>query len=100
MGGLNTAWMLSNLQLPRSLQYVSRDDTKRIIHTYARKIGNLPVLMSKTLAIWNSLKRVNQERYSKAIIESDSRITIHAVNGKSKPPMRIYSLSEDIIMLA
>lgn len=40
------------------------------------------------------------ERYSKSIIKSDSIIIIQVINGKSKHPMPILNLTEDIIILA
>lgn len=72
------------------ISYVSRDTTGRFIHKNERKIENQPILVriliAETLAIRNTLTRVIQEKYPKAIIKNDSLIAIQAINGKPKPP--------------
>lgn len=55
--------------------------------------------MTETLTIQNVQKQVIQERYSNVIMESDSFITIQAINGKFKPSIQICNLIEDITML-
>lgn len=68
------------------INYMRRDNIWRIIHTDGRKIENIPVLVTKTLTIRNAMQIVIQEKYLNGIIESDSLITIQAINGNSKPP--------------
>lgn len=40
-----------------------------------------------------------QKKYYWIIIENDSLVAIQAINEKFKPPMQIYNLVDDIIML-
>lgn len=58
---------------------------------------SLPILVLESLTI---RKMVIQEKLSNVIIESDSFITIQAINGEIRPPSQICNMVEDIIILA
>lgn len=63
-------------------------------------IRDLPILLAKTLAIWEALKHAVQEKHSRVIIESDSLTAIKPINGNSIPLILICNLVEDIKCLA
>lgn len=65
-----------------------------------KDIGDILVLIPKTLAIRNVLMEAINSNFSKVIIESDSIIAIQAIKGESIPPKDISNQVYDIIMLA
>lgn len=60
----------------------------------------MPILVVEVLAIRTALKHAIQGKNSSVIIESDSHITIQAINGKTLPPFLISDLVEYIKNLA
>lgn len=72
----------------------------RIIHKKGSIIGELPILITETIAIWEILKHPLTEKYSRFIIESDYLTAILSINGKSISPIVIFNLVENIKNLA
>lgn len=79
------------------ISYVNKDDKGRILHSISRRIGDVPVSVAETLAIWEALRVEAYLKMGNLMMESDSQIVINSILRITKVPRQILIISRILL---